>query len=362
MRLAVEAARSQALPQVVEAVGTVKSRAQSVLSSRIVAAVVAVHAREGDRVRAGQLLVTLDDRDVRAQLDRARAGLREARSALEEVERAIDAAERAIEAALAQAELARTTLGRSRLLVERGLIARQDHDEAAARARVTAAEAARAREVRASLEARRSQARARIEAAEAEAENAVVAAGYARLTAAAGGIVAGRSVEVGNLAAPGVPLLTLEDERYRLEATVRESDVGRLGVGQRAAVSLDAVGRELAGAIVEVVPAGDPASRTFTVKVDLPALAGLRSGLYGRARFAVGQRAALTVPGKAVTERGQLEAVFVVGEDDLARLRLVRTGQVHGDRIEVLSGLGEGERVVLDPAKAAEGLPVDGRP
>ncbi len=357
-RVALETVEPRAVADTVEAVGTVRSRQQSVLSSRIVAAVVAVHVREGQTVRAGQVLVELDDRDVRAQLDRARAGLREATSVLEEVERSIEGAERAVESAEAAEELARVTHDRYRRLLERELVARQDYDQARSRLRVATAEAARARQALAAQLARRQQAQARIEQARAEVEGAAVAAGHARIVAPGPGIVAARTVEVGNLAAPGTPLLALDEERYRLEAAVHESDLPRLRLGQRAAVTIDALGRPLEGPIVEIVPAADPLSRTFTVKVELPPVPGLRSGLYGRAAFGVGTREALLVPRAAVTRQGQLESVYVV-EGGVARLRLVRTGKVHTDRLEVLSGLAPGERVVVDARGVVDGQPLD---
>ncbi len=343
----------------VEAVGTVRSRAQSTLSPKIVAAVRSVSVREGDRVRAGQTLVVLDDRDVRAQQRRADAALTEAQSARDETGRALAAADRAIEAATAQHELAQATWTRYRRLVDEGLVSVQDYDERSAGAKVAAAEVARTREMRASLLARQQQAEAAIARATAERETAALAVGYAVIAAPTDGLVVGRSVEVGNLAAPGTVLLTLEEEHYRLEATVQESDLARVRVGDTAAVTLDAVGRTLAGRVVEIVPAADPMSRTFLVKVELPPTPGLKSGFYGRARFGARSRAALTVPQSAVTERGQLEAVFVVDGGQTAALRLVKTGKRLGDRVEILSGLADGERVVVRGAeRLADGQPV----
>ncbi|MBI4269207.1 MAG: efflux RND transporter periplasmic adaptor subunit [Candidatus Rokubacteria bacterium] len=354
-RVQVEVAGLRVVPATVEAIGTVRSREQSLLSARIVAAVRAVHARDGDRVRVGQLLVELDDRDVRAQRQRAEAALREARSALDEAERAIQAAARAVESADAQLELTRVTEARYKALVARELIAPQDYDEVAARWRAAVAEAARVREVQASLVARRQQTVARIAQAEADLDGATVALGYARITAPTDAIVVARTVEVGNLAAPGTPLLTVEEERYRLEAAVQESDVARLRAGQPATVAVDALGRTLAGAIVEIVPAADPSSRTFVVKVTLPGAPGLRSGQYGRARFTVGEERRLTVPRAAVAERGQLEVVFIVDAGGVARLRLVKTGRIHDDRVEALAGLGEGERLVVGGDRVEDG-------
>lgn len=343
----VERIGRQPLAESVEPVGTVRARRQTVLSSRIVATVVAVHVVEGQRVRAGDVVVTLDDRDVRAQLERARAGLREAQSAPEEVERSLRAAERAVEAARAQRDLAARTLGRYQALLDRGSVAPLEYDEVVARARAATAEVERLEEMRASLVARRAQVLARIEQAEAEVRAATVTLGYTTLRAPLDGVVVAKPVEVGNLAAPGVPLVTLEEERYRLEVVVEESHLQKIRLGQRATVEIDALEAEVAGTVAEVVPAADPASRTFVVKVELPPHPGLRSGLFGRARFVVGERSVLAVPRAALVQRGQLQSVYVVEPDGVARMRLVKSGRTLGERIEILSGLAEGERVVV---------------
>jgi RND family efflux transporter MFP subunit len=191
----------------------------------------------------------------------------------------------------------------------------------------------------------------RIDAAAAELRTAEIALGDTRIAAPATGVVVDRRVEPGDLAVPGQPLLVLDDPRvYRLEALVGESAVGRVGLGQRVPVVLDAIGRTLEGRVAEIIPAADPASRTVTVKLDLPAAPGLRSGLFGRARFPAGERQALLVPIAALVERGQLTAVYVVDDERVARLRLVTSGARRADRVEILSGLEAGERVVVEGA------------
>jgi multidrug efflux pump subunit AcrA (membrane-fusion protein) len=113
---------------------------------------------------------------------------------------------------------------------------------------------------------------------------------------------------------------------------------------------VDAFGdRRLTGKVVQIVPAADPSSRSFLVKVELPATPDIRSGLFGRARFQRGQRDALLVPRTAVVNRGQLQGVYVLGPDKLATLRYITLGKPDADRMEVLSGLQGGEQVVANP-------------
>ncbi|HSE97883.1 MAG TPA: efflux RND transporter periplasmic adaptor subunit [Blastocatellia bacterium] len=339
-----------------EATGTVRSATTSTLSARVMGSVVALHAREGSRVKAGQVLIEIDNRDTLAQLQKARAGLSEAEHALEEAERSIRAAETAKAAAEANRQLASATLTRYRALLERRSVSPQEFDEVEARHKVAVAEADRAEKMVQALASRKNQALAKIEQARADISNAQLVTGYARITAPVGGIVTARHTDIGQMAAPGVPLLTVEDDsRYRLEAVVEESQASVARAGDQVRVRIDALaGHEIEGRVAEIVPAADPASRSFTFKIDLPGGygSGLRSGLFGRALFGAGQRQAITVPAQAIVERGQLTGVFVVDESGIAHLRLIKPGKTYGERVEVIAGLNEGERIVTSRVEA----------
>lgn len=353
----VETVKASIQEDVYEAVATVRSKTTSVLSSRIVGIITAVHVREGDRVQAGQLLVEIDNRDAAAQLKKVQAGLREAEEMLQETERMIQANESAKTAAEAEQSLAASTFNRYQALLERKSVSQQEFDEAQARYRGKTAEVERTKEMVRSMQARREQVLARIDQAKAEISQAQISVGYGRIQSPLQGIVTQKQAELGILAAPGTPLLTLEDNaRYRLEAAVEESRLGKIRLGDSVRVSIDALGdQEWTGRVGEIQPTADPASRSSLVKIDLPEslirkAPGriLRSGLYGKARFAVGKKETLTIPHKAVFQRGQLVQVFVVDSSQIARLRLIKTGKIYGERIEVLSGLGEGEKIILE--------------
>lgn len=333
-----------------EATGTVRSKTTTVLSSKIMGTVISLRAREGDKVSVGQVIVEIDNRDASAQLQKAEAGLRQAREGLAEVEQAINAAKSAQDAAEANQRLADSTYARYLSLIERKSVSPQEFDEAKSRQEMAEAEARRAGDNLKMMAAKKQQALAGIDQAKAEVANAQVFVSYARITSPISGVVVAKHTEVGSTAAPGAPLLTIEDgSRYRLEVAVEESQLGKIGMGQRARVRIDALGADdLEGGVSEITPVADPMSRSYTVKVDLPARQSLRSGLYGVARFASGQRQAILVPRKAVAQRGQLTGVFVVDDAGVARLRLVKTGKSYGESVEALSGLSDGERIVVD--------------
>lgn len=335
-----------------EAVGTVQAKNRSVIAAKVMGNIVALPVREGDTVRAGQTLVEIDNRDAGIQLQKSQAGMREAQDALEEVERSIRAAESTRAAAQANEKLAKTTLDRYETLFQRRSVSPQEFDEVRTKYEIAKAESERADRLLQVTAARQNQMRARIDQAKADIANARIYVGYSRIVAPIDGVVVSKQADVGYMAVPGAPLLTIESSsRYQLHASVEESKLGTIHLNDQAHVVLEALGNaDLLGTVEEIVPAADPATRSYVVKIAL-ANAGdihLRSGLYGKARFVTGQRKILSVPQTAVAQQGQLAGVFVVDQSGVARLRLVKTGRVVGDRIELLSGLNDGEEIVSE--------------
>lgn len=331
-----------------EVMGSVKSRTSATLSSKILGRIVALPVHEGSQVDSGQVLVELEDRDIASQLRRAEAGLLEAESALPEVDRAIVAAAASRVAAEAQRDLAASTLARYQRLLDRKAVAPQEFDQVLARQKAAAADVDRATAEGQVVQAKRQQVLAKIEGAKAEIASIQVTQGYAKITAPFAGVVTVKHAEVGSMAAPGMPLLTIEDNRrYWLEAAVAESQVAGIRRGQALRLQVEDAGISIAAGVSEVLPSADPASRTTLVRLDLPASPRLRSGLFGRVWVPVGRRQAIQVAPGAIVERGQLQGVYVVGHDNIARFRLVRTGQAGQHATEILSGLTGGEQIVL---------------
>ncbi|HEU5361408.1 MAG TPA: efflux RND transporter periplasmic adaptor subunit, partial [Candidatus Deferrimicrobiaceae bacterium] len=136
----------------------------------------------------------------------------------------------------------------------------------------------------------------------------------------------------------------------RIEAAVPETYLGALKAGFPVQVVFDAApGKEIAGTISEVVPTVDPASRTFSAKVDLPGGIPLRTGMFGRVRFPTGEETVVSVPQRAILHVGGYEALYVVTTDNVARLVMVKIGRTFGDEVEVLAGIEPGARVAVSP-------------
>lgn len=331
----VAAASLQNWPDLYEATGTVRARTTATIASKVMGYVQQVSVQVGDRVREGQTLVTLDARDLDAGLRRAEAGRAEAVSAMPELENAIAAAK-------ANYELAQATFRRIDDLAAKKSVSNQEFDESSARLKAAQASYEMA-------QAKREQLEAKIAQAEQEQRAARITRDYASIAAPFAGVITAKSVEPGNLASPGAPLLTIEREgAYRLEAEIDESKLSTVRVAQSAKVTIDALARTFDARVSEVVPAVDAASRAYTVKIDLPSLPQIRSGLFGKAVFSLASRQALAIPAKALQQNGQLQSVFVVASGE-GRTRLITAGRRYQDSVEVLSGLQPGETVVLAP-------------
>ena len=319
-------AKRSAVADYYETSGTIRAKNIGVLASKVMGTVTAVYVKEGDRVAAGQVLLELEDNDAAARVAAAQAGYYEAL--------------KASEAARANQNLAGVTYQRYKELYGDKAISQQEMDQVATQKQV------------ADLELERAQAavnRARAGLAEAQAFHA-----YTRLTAPFAGVVTAKKIDPGTMAVPGVPLLVVEDDTaFTLETDVDESLAGRLAVGGTAEVALDNGQRTVTGTIAEIAPAIDPASRKFHLKLSLPG-ANLKSGLYAKVRFPAASREAILLPATAIVEKGQLTGVYVVDGNGIVTYRLVRTGKNYDGRIEILSGLSDGETVIVNGTDRAK--------
>lgn len=282
-----------------------------------------VLVQAGERVRAGQLLVTLDDAAMQSALEQAAAG---------EI-----AAQKQQMVAQTQASLAAQTLARYRMLQEQKSVSPQEFDEVEKRSEGAQLQVA-------AYAAQNEQAKAAVAGARTQL-------GYTTLHAPFAGVVTARMADPGTLAAPGMPLLEVDREGpLQVYTTVDESLIGSVRAGMKVAVSVEGIdAADLNGTVAEIVPAADPASRSFLVKLDLPAVKNLRAGMYAAAVIPGGIKPMILAPQSAVAMRGSLACVYALDANGVAQLRYVTVGNRHGDRVEILSGLAAGEKLVNDP-------------
>lgn len=337
VKAATQVVRQELHPQVYEAVGTVRARVSTTVSSKLMGAVKAYRVREGDMVKQGDVLVVLDERQVKAQFEQAAAGLAEARKAYAGAVSAQTAAE-------AEAERAFLEYRRNRTLLEGDAITAETFESVEARYKQSQAALAQTEAVVDAAQHRVEQAKAALEAANVVQKDSLVRAPFdAEVTA--------KLADVGDLASPGRPLLTLEKAGgFRVDLVVPETYIQAVNPGQNVAVRVPAIDEApLAGTIDVVVPSGDQLSRSFVVQVTLEARDGLRSGMFARIALTVGESSSMRVPLSAVISQGQLNGVFVIDAAGLARFRLIRTGRFFDDAVEVIAGLTDGTRIVVEP-------------
>jgi RND family efflux transporter MFP subunit len=312
--------RQQDAPITVRATGTLHAQESAAISAQVMGRIEQVLVHEGDSVQAGQTLVVLDDATLRASVDQAQA--------------AVKAAENQQAAAQAEASLADSTLGRYKQLQAEKSVSPQEMDEVARRAEAAAS--------------RVDAVRAQTDAAKAQESGARSMRSYARLHAPFAGVITARLADPGTMAAPGVPLLQVDSNGLlQLQATIDESAIGSIRKGMKTSIAVDdAPNGEVAGTVAEIVPAADPESHSFLVKIDLAPSSMLHAGMYGSAEFATGNRQAIFVPRSAVVLRGSLSCVYVLDANGIAQLRSITLGAPQGELVEVLSGVSAGEKLV----------------
>jgi multidrug efflux pump subunit AcrA (membrane-fusion protein) len=332
-----------------EAGGVIQAHAAATLMSRIMAPIERIAVAPGDRVGRGQVLMTLDVRDLAANARLAVSSMQ----AAEHGTRAATSEQAAADAALA---LSQASYDRVARLAERKSATPQELDEVTAaltssRARVDAARA------------RLDEATAAVARARAAADAASVSASYGTIVAPFDGRVTEKLVEPGNMASPGMPLLRVESAGgFQAHVRLDESRAAAVRTGMPAEVIVGVSPDEsrFDGTVAEVARAIASDVRAFLVKVDLPAATSdvVRTGTFARVRLAGPARQALVVPAHSVVRRGQVATVFVA-DADRARLRLVQVGAVTGGQAEVLAGLDAGEPVVVAPPPSLrDGHPV----
>jgi len=316
--------RQQTVPLNLGSTGTVQAKQSAVVSAQVMGRIQQVLVREGDSVRAGQTLVVLDDAALRSSVEQAQAGVK--------------AAQNVQAAAQTNDALATSTLARYKQLDAQKSVSPQELDEVSQRAQAAAA----------NLEA----VRAQTDAARAQESGARTMMSYTRLAAPFAGVITARMADPGTMAAPGVPLLKVDQAGpLQLDASVDESAIAAIHKGMKVQVAIGSgSSANLTGIVAEIVPAADPSSHSFLVKIDLPSSAQMRAGMYGTAMFANGTKQAILIPRSAVVARGSLSCAYVLDSQGIAQLRYLTLGATQGDLVEVLSGVSAGEKLVDAPS------------
>ena len=290
---------------VYEATGTVRSDNTSTVASRAMGVVTSLLVREGDTVKAGQVLLVIDDRDAASR---------------------VRAANMAVESAKQNKSLAESTWRRYKNMFDEKALSRQEMEQ---------------------IETQKKVAEAEYERTVAMAQEAKTYLSFTRITAPVPGRVTQKHIDAGSMVSPGVPLLVIEGGGGSyIEASVDAGLGDKVKTGLVVEAVVETLNEPITGTIREVFPSVDPLSRTFMIKVGLKD-ARPRSGLFARVRIPVGKREAILVPNQAIVRKGQLTGVYVVDSQGTVIYRLIRTGNTSARGTEILSGLTVNDRIII---------------
>jgi len=295
-------------PLIERAAGTLRAKVETVISPLISATISSIAVWAGDEVQPGDVLVTLDARELKSRVDQAHQAVLTARAMLKQTETEAQRVERIFKA-------------------DPGAISTAERDR---------------------IQAALSTGRAQLESAKRYEDETRTALSHSKLTSPIAGRIVERYADPGDTARPGVPVLRLYNPAtLRLESSVRESVASKLKENQTLIAEIDALDKRYDGVVDEIVPSADPGSRTFLVKVSLTGDAGLYPGMFGRLLIPIGKIEKIYIPLAAVTQVGQLDFVLLKTAQGAVR-RYVRLGPRGSEgRVEVASGLKAGEKVLV---------------
>jgi len=283
----------QAIPAHYITSGTVTSDHRVSMSSRLSGYIREMTVREGDQVKAGQVLLRIDPVHAKQALYQAKADLNNAK----------------------------VDMDRYESLMKQGAVTSQQFDNV----------------------------KLRYDVAQSQVKQAQHQLSYADVVSPVNGVVVAKLMTQGDLASAGMPILTLEDPSSLLVQTyISEQYVAKVHQNDAVDVAISSLKQHFLGTVRQVVQAADPISHQFLVKVSLPSDADIHPGMYAQTGFQIGFRQVLLIPQAAIVNRAGLHGVYVVDQQSIVHYRLIRVGKQLKDNIEVLAGLHDGEHLVWD--------------
>lgn len=300
--------------KVISASGKIEASNSANISTRMMGYVTSLKVSLGQKVSSGQLLATINSTDLQAKKAQVEAGISQATAAFNSAKRDYD---------------------RFVVLFAQKSASQKEMDD---------------------MTTHYEMAKAGLEAAKQMKNEVMAQFTYSNITAPFSGVVTGTFVKEGDMANPGMPIVSIEGQS-KLQAVVMvpESEISNIKQGMAADVNLKSLNKEVAGKVTEVSASALQTGGQYIVKVDLGKEdAGVLSGMYVNVSFqtkdkgnVIEKEETLLIPQDAIVTEGQLKGVYVVGNDNTAILRWLRLGKTAGDRVEVLSGLTAGEKYII---------------
>lgn len=298
--------------QVISVSGKIEAGNSANISTRMMGSVTGVLVRPGNKVNQGDLLITISSVDLQAKKAQVASAIVQAKSAFENAEK---------------------DYNRFKILHEKGSASEKEFEN---------------------MSTRLDMARAGLETAKQMQNEVEAQFAYSNIRAPFSGVVANTFVKAGDIANPGMPLVTVEGtSKYEATVMVPESQISQVQVGATARVLIKSGNLSMAGKVKEVSPSAKNTGGQFLVKIDLPETEGVLPGMFVNADIAVESSGTMSssplVAKEALIHNGQLTGIYALSSDDKAILRWVLTGKEREGKIEVLSGISEGEKYIVTP-------------
>lgn len=280
------------------------------LSTRMMGFVNKVHVNVGDKVRKGQLLVSINNTDLQAKRAQVNAGITEATAAFNN---------------------AKKDYNRFRNLLAENSASQKEMDD---------------------MTANYEMAKARLESANQMKNEINAQFAYSNITAPFSGTITSKNVEAGNMANPGVPLISMETPgNFEVMAMVPESEISEIKKGTTVAVLVKSINQTITGSVKEVSTSAKNTGGQYLVKIDLDQTeANILSGMFTTVQFPIERKVKsemVLIPNEALVTKGQLSGIYTVSASNTALLRWLRLGRTFGDQVEVLSGLNADEAYIV---------------
>ncbi len=319
--------------------GTVMANNNAKVATKIMGKILKINVKEGDRVKKGQVLALIDTSDIQQNIKQAKA-------ALEELSKGREEALAGLKAAKAGYEFAKRTYERFKNLYKDNAVSKQQLEEIetkmiAAKSQYEAVQAKLKQ-----LDAKEKQVKAKLKFAE-------IMKGYGVIKAPFDGIIIKKMNDVGDMAAPGMPIFVIGDNDLRFFAQIDESFVDKVNIGDTFDIHIDSINKTIKGTVVEKNSNIDPMSRSFSVKMKIPYVEGISSGMYGKFYIPTEAEKEVFIPKSAVVKWGQLDAVYKVDKEGILHLTFVKLGKTVGDKVQVLSGVQVGDEIVVSGTENA---------
>lgn len=290
--------------------GKIQASKSADLSTRMMGFVEEVHVNIGDKVKRGQLLVSINSNELNAKRAQVNANIAEATAALSNAQK---------------------DYNRYKNLFNSQSASQKEFDD---------------------ISTNFEMAKARLEATQQMKSEINAQFAYSKITAPFNGIITNKSIEKGDMANPGSPLVSLESpDGFEVEAMIPESEISKIKEGIEVDVMISSINEVLKGKVSEVSSSSKNSGGQYLVKIILKETnANVLSGMFARIQFPVEKQANMDmvlIPIEAIVKNGQLSGVYTVSESNTALLRWLRLGRTYGDHIEVLSGLSSVESYII---------------